>query len=628
MVAISIDKAFFKIVVFCKRRGEKIASSSLLNAAQIKNTLRLVAQDTYISGEMRVDSWVINLGGIPAAQFDTLFIPRLAQAFAKRLAHEQALLADQHGARLPVSNVTESSVLLGASHLDSKAVFQLACDCLTPSTLTALLLDNPAYPLHLLLKRLLNEVWPAPNMLPVAWYSRVTASRLSIAALLYLFKRQQGRDWLMSQQAPSADQVTDWVKAIAQGEIPPEQITHLLTVKRSAVSALSEQRVYAPSVVMHWLLPLWRQPAVRQAIHRLNGRQAVQHIDVSLSSCLQQQNEAIREGEIMHADPEQSAPERKNVTLPGSMKMNSDPLQGALVRESFTSSENKGSHTALLQVALARDSSMLPEDKGMHSESLQVARARANSTSFGILGSKDWHAAQLKVEPMRDNAVLSEGKRRHTALQQLTLSRDSSSLPESGGGLTAPEGSIRQKENYFQPANGGLSFSQSTRNAGLILLWPLLPQLFSHLGLWSEEQFINEAARWQAVHCLERLAWGEVAAGEWLTLNQVLCGISLFTPEQAVDPLDMQQQQQIDEWLTTISRQLVGWQKLSLTDIRQLFLQRAGEISMEGAFLQIGVHSEPYDFLLRDWPWPMTLASFPWMKLPLTIVWPVNGFTR
>lgn len=598
-------------------------SSSLLNAEQIKNALRLAVQDVAFYSEIHADKWVIDLGDIPAAQFDTLFIPRLKQAFAERLAREQAVLECHNTVDLSASNVTESNVLRSTPHLDDARVFQLACDCLTPPTLKALLQDSPTHSLHRLLKRLLNEAWTAPNMLPVAWYSRVTASRLSIAAILYLLKRQLGHDWLMSQQAPTVGQVTDWVKAIAQGEIPPEQITHLLSVNRSAVSALSEQR----SVVMHWLLPLWRQPAVRQAIHRLNGRQAVQHIDASLSSCLQQQNEAVREGEIMYADPERSAPERKNVTLPGSMKMNSDPLQGALVRESFTSSENKGSHTALLQVALARDSSMLPEDKGMHSESLQVARARANSTSSGILVSKEWHAAQLKVEPMRDNAVLSEGKRRHSALQQLTLSRDSSSLPESGEVLTAPEGSIRQKENYFQPVNGGLSFSQSTRNAGLILLWPLLPQLFSHLGLWSEEQFINEAARWQAVHCLERLAWGEVAAGEWLTLNQVLCGISLFTPEQAVDPLDMQQQQQIDEWLTAISRQLVGWQKLSLTDIRQLFLQRAGEISMEGAFLQISVHSEPYDFLLRDWPWPMTLASFPWMKLPLTIVWPVNGFT-
>lgn len=91
--------------------------------------------------------------------------------------------------------------------------------------------------------------------------------------------------------------------------------------------------------------------------------------------------------------------------------------------------------------------------------------------------------------------------------------------------------------------------------------------------------------------------------------------------------LSLLQLQQIDDWLAAIGQQLPGWQKLSLTDIRQLFLQRAGEISTEGPVPQISVWPEPYDFLLRDWPWPMTLASFPWTEQPLTIVWPLDGFT-
>nr|ULG11171.1 Afp14 [Serratia entomophila] len=62
-----------------------------------------------------------------------------------------------------------------------------------------------------------------------------------------------------------------WAKAIAQGEIPPEQLARLMTGNWPSDSALPEQRAYSPLVVMRWLLPLWRQPAVRQVIHRLKG---------------------------------------------------------------------------------------------------------------------------------------------------------------------------------------------------------------------------------------------------------------------------------------------------------------------------------------------------------------------
>jgi len=130
------------------------------------------------------------------------------------------------------------------------------------------------------------------------------------------------------------------------------------------------------------------------------------------------------------------------------------------------------------------------------------------------------------------------------------------------------------------------------------------------------------------VYGLDRLVWGEVSPTEGrLTLNQVLCGVSCSTSVPPPAPLSLLQLQQIDDWLAAIGPQLPGWQKLSLTDIRQLFLQRAGKISTEGPAPKISVWPEPYDFLLRDWPWPMTLASFPWTAQPLTIVWPLDGFT-
>lgn len=167
---------------------------------------------------------------------------------------------------------------------------------------------------------------------------------------------------------------------------------------------------------------------------------------------------------------------------------------------------------------------------------------------------------------------------------------------------------------------------QCVSNAGLLLLWPLLPQLFSLLELCEEGEFINDRARWQAVNCLDWLVWEEEEhTGGRFTVCQLLCGIPLDTPLPEYSPITRQQRQQVDDWLSAVSQQLPAWKKLSLNDIRQLFLRRPGELVAESQPPQIIVQSESFDLLLRDWPWPMTLALLPWLNQPLTIIWPLNG---
>lgn len=557
---INVSKTIFNIIVPCKSEGKKILSSTLLNAGQVKDTLRFAAQDIVILGEINVAKWVINLGVIPAAQFDTLFIPRLAQAFAERLACEQESITGQQAMKMATSNATESRVLLGGYHLDGEGLIQLARCCLTPQTFKTLLQDSPAYQLQQLLKLLLEGAWQSPKMLPVFWYSRVTAARLSLAAVLYLLKSQRGYDWLMHHHSPTASQVTGWAEAIDQGEVPPEQIAELLTGNRPSDSILPGQPAYPPLVVMRWLLPLWRQSAVRKVIHRLKGGRGVQRLDAYLSHCLQRQDD------------------------------------DAMWKE-------KGMHTVPGQGASPQDNTVLSPDGGMESDAQQVVRSRYNAT-------------------------LSKNRGMPSDPQQVALRRDNATLPQSDEIPTTSQCAMQPRKGGLRSLNTSRSSCQGVSNAGLLLLWPLLPQLFSQLGLWVEEQFVSDATRWQAVYGLDRLVWGEVSPTEGrLILNQVLCGVSGSTSAPPSTPLSLLQLQQIEDWLAAIGQQLPSWQKLSLTDIRQLFLQRAGEISTEGAVPQINVWLEPYDFLLRDWPWPMTLASFPWTEQPLTIVWPLNGFT-
>lgn len=167
---------------------------------------------------------------------------------------------------------------------------------------------------------------------------------------------------------------------------------------------------------------------------------------------------------------------------------------------------------------------------------------------------------------------------------------------------------------------------QAVSNAGIVLLWPLLPQLFTLLELYDGEKFISNEARWQAVNCLDWLVWEEEKhTGGRFTVCQLLCGIQIDTPLPEFAILTSQQRQQIEAWLSAVSQQLPAWKKLSLNDIRQLFLRRPGELILESQPPQIIVQSESFDLLLRDWPWPMTLALLPWLNQPLTIIWPLNG---
>ncbi|HKS35315.1 MAG TPA: contractile injection system tape measure protein [Enterobacteriaceae bacterium] len=171
---------------------------------------------------------------------------------------------------------------------------------------------------------------------------------------------------------------------------------------------------------------------------------------------------------------------------------------------------------------------------------------------------------------------------------------------------------------------------QSVTNAGLVLLWPLLLQLFSLLDLCLDGKFTDDDARWQAVLTLNWLVWAEAEAppaAERLAINCLLCGISVDTPLPEGLSLTLQRQQLVDDWLTAVGRQLPAWQKLALSDIRALFLQRPGEVVYNAEPPQIIVRGEAFDYLLADLPWPLTLVSLPWLEQPLTLIWPLPHLT-
>ncbi|MEK9495804.1 contractile injection system tape measure protein [Photorhabdus sp. P32] len=158
-------------------------------------------------------------------------------------------------------------------------------------------------------------------------------------------------------------------------------------------------------------------------------------------------------------------------------------------------------------------------------------------------------------------------------------------------------------------------------NAGILILWPMLPALFNQFSLLEEQRFIHRQAQFSAVNFLNYLIWGEEEIpAELKILNNVLCGLMVDEIIKLL-PLEPEKQLIIDQWLDAIISQLSGWKKLSRNDVRQLFLQRPGELLINEQEIKITVEHQPFDILLSNWPWPLNIAKLPWLDHPLKIDW-------
>ncbi|MCW7760558.1 contractile injection system tape measure protein [Photorhabdus luminescens] len=163
--------------------------------------------------------------------------------------------------------------------------------------------------------------------------------------------------------------------------------------------------------------------------------------------------------------------------------------------------------------------------------------------------------------------------------------------------------------------------SCQVNNAGILILWPMLPALFNQLGLLEEQKFTHRQAQFSAVNFLDYLIWEtEETPTEQKVLNNVLCGLMADENSESIS-IEPEKQLIIDQWLSAVINQLPGWKKLSCNDVRQLFLQRPGELLINEQEINITVENQPFDVLLTDWPWPLNIAKFPWLDRPLRINW-------
>lgn len=176
-----------------------------------------------------------------------------------------------------------------------------------------------------------------------------------------------------------------------------------------------------------------------------------------------------------------------------------------------------------------------------------------------------------------------------------------------------------EKENGPESDRTNLTY---INNAGIVLLLPFLPRLFSALGLTDAGQFKNRDAQIRAMFLLQYAAFGKTEFPEHeLTLNKLLTGFQIGVPIPRSIELSGEERQTVDSMLRSV---LQNWRKLQNTSIEGLqisFLQREGRLETKDNCHLLTVEQKAYDLLLDSIPWSYTLIKYSWMEKMISVKW-------
>jgi len=185
-------------------------------------------------------------------------------------------------------------------------------------------------------------------------------------------------------------------------------------------------------------------------------------------------------------------------------------------------------------------------------------------------------------------------------------------------------------ENQQHETRNKKPFSESTKpsdtiyinNAGLVLLHPFLPALFSHLKLIEENAWIDEASVYKAILATQFMVTGKDETEEFdLVLNKILCGIAVDEVVPTTTLPDEETKTECDVLLMELIKHWDVLKNTSIAGLREGFLQRRGKLSRvdDGWLLQ--VEQKAIDVLLNHLPWGIGIIKLPWMNEMLVVEW-------
>lgn len=161
------------------------------------------------------------------------------------------------------------------------------------------------------------------------------------------------------------------------------------------------------------------------------------------------------------------------------------------------------------------------------------------------------------------------------------------------------------------------------RNAGLVLLAPYFPRLFSMLHLLDAARQLSEPENQvKAIFCMQYLATAEKEMPEYeLFLNKLLSGYPLEESFPSFPGFEEPEKQILLSLLDSVKHNWNQMKNTSLEGFRNSFLLRDGVLEeKEGQWL-LTVEPRAYDLLLDTLPWSYSPVKFSWMNKPIYVKW-------
>lgn len=192
---------------------------------------------------------------------------------------------------------------------------------------------------------------------------------------------------------------------------------------------------------------------------------------------------------------------------------------------------------------------------------------------------------------------------------------DNRSIPDRAGIPESDVGSVRFVEN-----------------AGIVLLSPYLPRLFSLLALTDGAEFKDRECRMRALFLLQYLLTGNISVTETATVcfespeyEMALNKLLVAWPASEALPAGMEiTGKEISTLISMLRGALGNWPKLrntSLEGFREAFLLRAGSLQEKGENYLLTVEEKAYDMLLDTVPWSFKMIKYPWMDKMIQVKW-------
>lgn len=179
------------------------------------------------------------------------------------------------------------------------------------------------------------------------------------------------------------------------------------------------------------------------------------------------------------------------------------------------------------------------------------------------------------------------------------------------------------EEEAFEPVvKPAVGLEIALDNAGLVLLWPYLPELFRKLGLLGIGFDQQQRPKLEAVLLLQQLVTGRPAAPEQqLALNKLLCGVAPQTPVARRLRRTKVWDAEIEALLTAVIKHWSVLKDTSVIGLRSAFLQRDGLLLEGEQGWLLRVDRKGYDLLLEQLPWGLGMIQLSWMDKPLSVEW-------